>query len=238
MTRRLNNSAISPVLTGALFLVGTLPASARDYFDPALLALAGDQAVTADLSSYETAGRVPEGRYLVSLWVNQADQGQHTLVFKKNAHGDVQPELTPAFLHQLGVNTTALPPFNGLPEQEPINDLATLITDAQVHFDLAQLRLDLSIPQIAMQQNARGSVDPALWDDGVPALVMNYSLSGSRSRQKCSGRDGQQRTDQPVRQPARRVELAGMALAQRHDLFTQPDRWRFICPHNAEYSFY
>ncbi|MFZ1871583.1 MAG: fimbria/pilus outer membrane usher protein [Chania sp.] len=183
MTRRLNNSAISPVLTGALFLVGTLPASARDYFDPALLALAGDQAVTADLSSYETAGRVPEGRYLVSLWVNQADQGQHTLVFKKNAHGDVQPELTPAFLHQLGVNTTALPHFNGLPEQGPINDLATLITDAQVHFDLAQLRLDLSIPQIAMQQNARGSVDPVLWDDGVPALVMNYSLSGSRSRQ-------------------------------------------------------
>lgn len=183
MKRRLNNSAISPVLTGALLLTGTLPASARDYFDPALLALAGDQAVTADLSSYETAGRVPEGSYLVSLWVNQADQGPHTLVFKKNAHGEVQPELTPALLHQLGVNTTALPQFKGLPEEVAVNDLTMLIPEAQVHFDLAQLRLDLSIPQIAMQQNARGSVDPAQWDDGVPAILMNYSLNGSRSRQ-------------------------------------------------------
>uniref|UniRef100_A0A182SQJ5 Uncharacterized protein n=1 Tax=Anopheles maculatus TaxID=74869 RepID=A0A182SQJ5_9DIPT len=160
----------------ALLLTGTVPASARDYFDPALLALAGDQAVTTDLSSYETAGRVPEGSYLVSLWVNQADQGPYTLAFKKNAQGEVQPELTPAFLHHLGVNTTALPQFKGLPEEVPVNDLTTLIPEARVHFDLAQLRLDLSIPQIAMQQNARGSVDPAQWDDGVPAILMNYSL--------------------------------------------------------------
>ncbi|KFK96378.1 MULTISPECIES: fimbria/pilus outer membrane usher protein [unclassified Serratia (in: enterobacteria)] len=184
MKIRLNNSAVSPMLTGALLLTGALPAAARDYFDPALLALAGEQAMTADLSAYETAGGVPEGHYLVELWVNQVNQGQHRLEFKKNAQGVVQPELTPEFLNQLGVNTTALPNFKGLPQQVPLKgELSALIPDAQVHFHMAQLRLDLSIPQIAMQQNARGSVDPALWDDGVPALIMNYNLSGSRNRQ-------------------------------------------------------
>lgn len=164
-------------------MIGSLPVEARDYFDPALLALGGDQSVISDLSSYETTGSVPEGRYLVSLWVNQVDQGQQTMVFKKNTQGIIQPELTPALLNKLGVNTSALPQFNGLADEVPVNDLTTLIPDAQVHFDLAQLRLDLSIPQIAMQQNARGYVDPAQWDDGVPAMLMNYSLSGSRSWQ-------------------------------------------------------
>lgn len=173
----------APTLMGALLLAGTFPAWARDYFDPGLLALGGGTSVATDLSAYETAGHTPEGRYLVNLWVNQVDQGQQTVTFKKNAQGNVQPELTPTNLNKLGVNTTALPAFIGLAVDAPINDLVELIPESQVRFDLAQLRLDLSIPQIAMQQNARGSVDPALWDHGVQSLLMNYSLNGSRSWQ-------------------------------------------------------
>ncbi|NCG54959.1 fimbria/pilus outer membrane usher protein [Serratia fonticola] len=180
----LYNAAFSPTLVGALLLAGTLPAWGRDYFEPGLLTLGGGVASTTDLSAFETAGQVPEGHYLVTLWVNQVDLGQHDIVFKKDAHGKVQPELTPATLNTLGVNTTVLPRFKGLPETVPVTDLTALIPDSQVHFDLAQLRLDLSIPQIAMQQQARGYVDPAKWDDGVPALLLNYSLSGSRNWQR------------------------------------------------------
>lgn len=173
----------APTLMGALFLAGICPASARDYFDPALLALGGGSAAATDLSEFETAGITPEGRYLVNLWVNQIDHGQQYITFKKNTHGEVQPQLTPELLNKLGVNTTSLPAFSGLPTDEPINDLSAIIADLQIRFDLAQLRLDFSIPQIAMQQNARGSVDPTLWDNGVSALLMNYSLNGNRSWQ-------------------------------------------------------
>lgn len=172
-----------PTLMGALLLAGTFPAWARDYFDPGLLSLGGGPSAAIDLSVYETAGHTPEGSYLLNLWVNQVDHGQQTVTFKKNAQGKIQPELTPAYLNKLGVNTQALPTFIGLAEDVPIDDLAQLIPDSQIRFDLAQLRLDLSIPQIAMQQNARGSVDPALWDHGVQSLLMSYSLSGSRSWQ-------------------------------------------------------
>ncbi|HHQ6537754.1 TPA: fimbria/pilus outer membrane usher protein [Serratia fonticola] len=172
-----------PTLMGALLLAGTFPAWARDYFDPGLLSLGGGPSAAIDLSVYETAGHTPEGSYLLNLWVNQVDHGQQTVTFKKNAQGKIQPELTPAYLNKLGVNTQALPTFIELAEDVPIDDLAQLIPDSQIRFDLAQLRLDLSIPQIAMQQNARGSVDPALWDHGVQSLLMNYSLNGSRNWQ-------------------------------------------------------
>lgn len=171
------------MLMGALFMVGVCPASARDYFDPALLALGSGAPAASDLSDFETAGHVPEGRYLVNLWVNQVDHGQEYITFKKNQQGKIQPELTPGYLNKLGVNTTTLPAFVGLATNVPINDLTEVVADSQIRFDLAQLRLDLSIPQIAMQQNARGSVDPTLWDNGVSALLMNYSLSGNRSWQ-------------------------------------------------------
>ncbi|CAI1543543.1 fimbria/pilus outer membrane usher protein [Serratia fonticola] len=174
---------LSPSLAGALLLAGAVPAWGRDYFDPGLLALGGNQLATTDLTVFESSGQTPEGRYLVTLWVNQSEQGQHSLVFKKDAQGQVLPQLTPAFLHGLGVNTEALPSFSGLPPEAPIANLEKLIPESQLRFDLAQLRLDISIPQVAMQQHARDFVDPEQWDEGVPALLMNYSLNGSRNWQ-------------------------------------------------------
>ncbi|CAM4294126.1 fimbria/pilus outer membrane usher protein [Serratia silvae] len=175
---------LSPSLASALLLAGAVPVWAKDYFDPGLLALGGSQLATTDLSAFESSGQIPEGSYLVTVWMNQSEQGQHSLVFKKDPQGQVQPQLTPEYLHQLGVNTRTLPSFNGLPPKVPISSLAKLIPESQLHFDLAQLRLDISIPQIAMQQNARDYVDPAQWDDGLPAMLMNYSVNGSRNWQR------------------------------------------------------
>lgn len=196
MKNRRHTPALLPTLVGALLLAKTFPVSARDYFDPGLLSLGGAQSATTDLSAFESAGQIAEGTYLVTVWMNQSDRDQHQLVFKKNAQGQVLPQLTPAFLHQLGVNTAVLPNFSALPPDQPIDDLITLIPDSQIHFDLSQLRLDLSVPQIAMQQNASGYVDPALWDHGVPALLMNYSLNGSRGWQSAQpGMDSSEQTN-------------------------------------------
>lgn len=183
MMTRQTDFTLLPTLTAAALLVSGGPAQARDYFDPGLLSLSGTQVAATDLSAFETSGKIPPGTYTVTLFVNQVERGQRTLVFKADAKGDVHPELTPAFLHEEGVNTEALPTFVGLPKSEPVKDLATLIPESRVKFNLAQLRLELSIPQIAMQANAQGSVDPALWDEGVPALLFNYNVNGGRNWQ-------------------------------------------------------
>jgi len=186
-------AALSPLLFGSLFTVATPLAWGRDYFDPALLSLDG-QAVVTDLSAFETAGKTPAGTYLVTLLVNQQDLGQFNIVFADDAGGKAMPELTPAMLAQAGVNVAALPTFSGLPADKPINDLKALIPEARVHFDFPQQRLELSIPQIAMKPHARGAVDPANWDDGVSAFMLNYSLNAGHSRQ--NGRHGQADSDQ------------------------------------------
>ena len=164
-------------------MLAASPALAQDYFDPGLLSLGGTHSAAVDLSAFGTSGQTPPGTYTVSLFINQIDQGQHTLIFKADTNGDVQPQLTPDLLHQLGVNTQVLPTFAGLPAEEPVDDLAALIPEATLQFDLAQLRLDISIPQVAMQPNAQGAVDPALWEHGVPAMVFNYNLNGGRNWQ-------------------------------------------------------
>lgn len=178
-------------MAAAALLLNDMPAQARDYFDPGLLSLGGGQATTTDLSGFETAGQIPPNLYTVTVWVNQVEQGQHAVMFSADAQGRTQPELTPAFLHKMGVNTEVLPAFIGLPKHEPVKDLTRLIPESQVKFDFSQLRLELSIPQIAMQANVQGSVDPTLWDEGVPAMLLNYNVNGGRSWQDArTGRAG------------------------------------------------
>lgn len=58
---------LAPSLAGALLLAGAVPAWGRDYFDPGLLALGGNQLATTDLTVFESSGQTPEGRYLVTL---------------------------------------------------------------------------------------------------------------------------------------------------------------------------
>lgn len=173
---------ISPIFTGAILFTSVLPAWGRDYFDAGLLMLDQEQSAKVDLTQFETTGQVPEGDYLVTIFVNQTERGEQNITFKKGAGGKVEPSLTPELLNELGVNTTALATFSNLPLDQPVEDLPALIPHAQVQFSLAKLRLDLSIPQVAMQPNSSNQVDPSLWNQGIPAFLLNYNLNGSRSR--------------------------------------------------------
>ncbi|CNG22819.1 fimbria/pilus outer membrane usher protein [Yersinia frederiksenii] len=182
MKRHVNGIKISPIFTGAILLTSVLPAWGRDYFDAGLLMLDQEQSEKVDLTQFETTDQVPEGAYLVTVFVNQIERGEQTITFQKGTRNKVEPLLTPALLNELGVNTSALPTFSNLPLDKPVEDLPALIPHAQVQFSLAKLRLDISIPQVAMQPNSSSQVDPSLWNQGIPAFLLNYNLNGSRSR--------------------------------------------------------
>lgn len=175
---------IHPIAFASLLAGSALPAFGRDYFDPALLSLGGKQGAVSDLSAFESAGQIPPGTYLVTVMVNRDERGQYRIVFTLGDKGQVRPELTPAFLTEMGVNIGTLPNFRGLPSDQPVRDLASLIPEARVHFDFQQQRLELSIPQIAMKPEADRAVNPALWDQGMTAFLLNYNLNGGRNRQE------------------------------------------------------
>ncbi|MBP1133082.1 outer membrane usher protein [Serratia sp. PL17] len=188
------DTILLPMLASVALIAYGSPVEARDYFDPGLLTLAGGELKDIDLSSFENADHIPPGSYLVTLVINQTDAGQHTVHFKADDNGKVQPELTPALLQELGVNVQGLPAFSNLPADEPVSDLTSLIPQSRIQFDFTQLRLALSIPQIAMQPDSQGNVDPAKWDHGIPALLLNYNLNGGRNWQ--DGQSGTGKSEQ------------------------------------------
>lgn len=110
-------------------LLASYPTLARDYFDPGFLGVLGDK-ITVDLSAFNEPGGVEEGRYPVTVMINQREAGQFTLEFKKNAQGKVVPKLTPDLLDTLGVNVSQVPSLKNLPRDQPVDDLTALIPQA------------------------------------------------------------------------------------------------------------
>ncbi|HGH5769925.1 TPA: fimbria/pilus outer membrane usher protein [Klebsiella pneumoniae] len=168
----------SPV--AGFLLVCINPAWAGDYFDPGFLGNSGDN-TAVDLSAFSEAGGVQPGKYTVWVFVNQRNAGQYTLDFQKNTQGKIAPVLTPSELETFGVNVRQLPDLKDLPATAEIDNIGALIPQATTMLDLARLRLDISVPQAAMQPEVRGAVDPSQWEEGISALMANYSLSAGRT---------------------------------------------------------
>ena len=168
--------------TALILLCQSGIARAEDYFDPAALEFANPQQKTADLHYFAKTGGQQSGTYPVSIWVNNQEIAQSEVTFV-DSNGALQPQLTPAQLAEYGVNVSAFPAFNTLHEGEPFTRIERYIPDASSRFDFATQRLNLSIPQAAMNVQSRGYVDPARWDEGIPAAFVNYNLTGSQTRQ-------------------------------------------------------
>lgn len=167
-------------LSIGIFLGMTPLAQSEDFFDPSFLALSGEKN-QVDLSAFSHVGSVAEGNYTVAVFINNQDVGQFTLSFVMNEKRVISPELTPSLLESWGVNVPQIPALKSLPIDAPINDLEFYIPQAVTKLDLARLRLDISIPQIAMAPNYSRSTDQKLWEDGIPAMLFNYSVSAGQN---------------------------------------------------------
>lgn len=133
-----------------------------------------------DLSRFERGNVVLPGDYLVDMYVNGYRIKRQTLQFLVPPEGgNARACLSGDLLAALGVNTARLT-AQGVDLSQSCIDVAAAIPDASADFDFNQLRLDLSIPQVAMDLKARGYVDPALWDRGDDAFTLAYNLNANR----------------------------------------------------------
>lgn len=156
-------------------------ARADDYFNPAALEFSSDQHNAADLHYFNHEGGQQPGTYHVTLMLNNQVIDSRDVSFVQGKSGLV-PALTPAALEALGVNVKAFPAFAAVKKDEAIHDLGKFIPDASTDFDFAHQQLNLSVPQIALTMKDRDYIDPARWDEGVPAAFVDYNLTGSSAR--------------------------------------------------------
>ena len=155
-------------------------AQARDYFNPALLEVNNPSSKGADLSAYENGEQAP-GVYLVDVIINDQMVDTRDVTFKlaKDSKGEaqLQPCLSAGILQSYGVKTALFPGLNV--DHECVDLSAIPQASAQFLFDTQKLLL--SIPQAALSQQARGYVSPELWDEGINALLLNYTMSGNNT---------------------------------------------------------
>ncbi|HCB2207740.1 TPA: fimbrial biogenesis outer membrane usher protein [Citrobacter farmeri] len=167
-----------------LALYGCAPGIfARDYFNPALLEKNNAATGDIDLSSFEEGMQKP-GKYRVDIMLNgQYFDSQDIAFSAKESSDNLYPCLSLAQLKQMGVSIEQFP---DLKETEGCANFE-IIPQATATYQLANQQLQLNIPQAALSVNPHGYVSPELWDQGMLAFLLNYSVSGDETQNKSGG---------------------------------------------------
>ncbi|ELT4731204.1 fimbria/pilus outer membrane usher protein [Salmonella enterica] len=191
---RYYSSVAKLVLTPLALAIALAPAPgwAENYFNPAFLS--DDPSAVADLSTFSRNAQAA-GMYRVDVYLNNTFLATRDIAFQavkttgKSAPTDdsgLRACLTPEMLKNMGVNTGAFP-LLAKAAAGSCPDLASAIPAARTRFDFAQQRLDISIPQAAMVASARGYIPPQYWDEGINALLLNYTFTGANSQDRSPG---------------------------------------------------
>ncbi|MBF4154933.1 fimbria/pilus outer membrane usher protein [Enterobacter hormaechei] len=181
----------------ASYLTVSLPfARAELYFPPSLV---GDESNVADLSHFEKMGAQMPGIYPVNIWLNGKPVFSQSLRFvmadnnfrdrkNKTTNSGHTPDntglmacLTKNELMLLRVNMNLFL-SSSVPNDEACLSIESFIPGAWTYFDFQKMRLDISIPQIALQTKVRGFIPSELWDEGINAALLSYSFTGNEKQ--------------------------------------------------------
>ncbi|WP_447884808.1 fimbria/pilus outer membrane usher protein [Serratia fonticola] len=163
----------------AAIIMATFNTSAKEgvYFNPAFLG--DDPSLIADLSRFEKGAENLPGIYRVDVFVNRNASGTHELEFRALSEGgDLYPCLSRDMLVDFNVDLSVLPEIDA---GETCLSIADIISDTEVTTALDKLRLDISIPQVALLPTFRGYIPPERWDNGITAVFLNYQYSGNNT---------------------------------------------------------
>jgi outer membrane usher protein len=139
---------------------------------------------TIDLSRFNEGASATPGTYRTLVYVNDHLIANENITFREWTDKRVRACIPSAMLKKIPFNSSALPASakDLLTTETDCSALEVALPDASVSYDSNQLRLDISIPQIYLNSVPRDYVDPALWDEGIPALMLGYSTNAYTSR--------------------------------------------------------
>ncbi|MBS0925579.1 fimbrial biogenesis outer membrane usher protein [Providencia sp. JGM181] len=129
----------------------------------------------------KTEGQLP-GRYQVNIYVNGNKVADELIEFiYDNEEKKLKPKITKEQLISWGVKPSMLLQKNEVSSTDKFLDIKYSIDGSDIHHDFFSNRLDISIPQIAMEMASRGYIDATEWDDGINGMFINYSARFNRS---------------------------------------------------------
>lgn len=142
-----------------------------------------------DYSRFEQGNVINPGSYRVDLSFNETLFGREDVLFKAGEGDSVQPCFLRKKLEVLGVNFKKVDEYLQKEGRvlQPLEEGACApieywVPGASAQFDVAELKLNLSVPQIFLRNMAQGWVDPALWEDGINAAMLDYDVNAFFSK--------------------------------------------------------
>jgi outer membrane usher protein len=199
-------STLSPRLLSAMILASLMPGgamaaaaaaalpaapAASSYdFDTSFLSTGSSQ---VDFSRFSQGNVVLPGTYRADIVVNDHWLGREDVTFKAvDGQASAVPCLGSADLTRWGVNLDKVARGDGTRNEQQVKahaitaselcgDISKTIPGATLSFDAGKQALTLSVPQLFMNNSARGYVDPSQWDNGINAGILGYNFSSSRT---------------------------------------------------------
>lgn len=168
-----------PVFVHAEETAASAPVEAE--FDSAFLI--GD-AKKVDISRFKYGNPVLPGEYNVDVYVNGQWFGKRRMVFKAldSTQQNAMTCFTGMNLLEYGVKQEILSKHGPVQkENNTCYKIEDWVENAFYEFDNSRLRVDISIPQVALQKNAQGYVDPSVWDRGINAGFISYNGSAYKT---------------------------------------------------------
>ncbi|WP_319004037.1 fimbria/pilus outer membrane usher protein [Luteimonas panaciterrae] len=169
-----------PAVGNLAWASGVSPQDASPpVFDSSYLLGSGQE---LDVSRFEREGPLPPGTYRVDVSVNSEWVGAQDIRF---IPGDSSLEacLDLGFLLRAGVKVGVPDGADSAPDApgHACRTIQAWIPHATSRLDSSELRLEIDMPQSSIRQHVRGYVDPADWDAGIPAGIIEYSASYFRT---------------------------------------------------------
>lgn len=168
---------LTPVAASLLFVRCAI---AGEFFDPGLLQSVNGNMPIGDTSSL-SQGRQPPGIYRVKINANGKSIIISDVRFEQNKDQGLVPCLSFSTLQKLGVDMDKVE--SGIKDNEQNNacvPVETQLPGIKTDFDFAKLELNIAIPQTLLRDETLKGIPPEEWDDGIPAVLSMYQLSGQQ----------------------------------------------------------
>ncbi|EPF6317827.1 fimbria/pilus outer membrane usher protein [Enterobacter cloacae] len=185
----IKNSTVKTITPSLLFISLFSVSEAADKndeveFDRSLLILNENNEVS--IRRFEKGATVLPGIYSADVYVNDRLTGNQSVEVRENGSGRPVPCLSPLQIRRLGLDAGQL----SVSSRDKMNDDKSCIDitegmkDVSLDLDVGAQRLNITVPQSVAVDPARGTVDPALWDEGIPAAILGYNINGYQSHSR------------------------------------------------------
>lgn len=156
-------------------------AQAREYtFDPSMLGLGND----ADMNLINQGGQLP-GTYPVDIILNGERIDSRDVVFKRSDDTTDSSYLEPCLnIDMLSRYGVLIDKYFDIKTSRDQCVKLSFIPGAQADFQFYSQQLLLSIPQVSLKPKLKGIAPPELWNDGIPAILLDYNANETQTQNR------------------------------------------------------